>query len=127
MNRVWQRGVTLLALYALALHSILLGLLPVRAGEFGPIDPFAVICYTISASVAPGQTPRGSIKYIPWRAGDFCNVCGAAVPPPAPDVAFHIEFQSARILHVLRPTPALSRPGLTCDPYVIRGPPFASA
>ncbi len=126
MGRFWRKGVTLLALYALALHVILLAFSPVSAADVGPLDPFAVICHTIGPPTAPGKAPQGTIKYVPGRAGDFCNVCGAAAPPPAPDTAFLSAFEPARVLHVLRPVSAPAQAGRTCDPNIIRGPPFAS-
>ncbi|HZD88959.1 MAG TPA: hypothetical protein VE224_02575 [Pseudolabrys sp.] len=127
MRRGWQKCVTVLALYAVALHVILLGLSPVNAGDFGPINPFAVICHTIGAAAESGESPQGTVKYLPGRAIDFCNLCGAAAPPPAPDGAFHVSFRPARVLHVLRPISMPATAGLSCDPKLIRGPPLAAS
>jgi hypothetical protein len=123
MRRVWQRGTILLALYAVALHVILLGFLPVSPGAFAPINPFAIICHATGPAAKPGERPPGKLNFIPGRAIDHCNLCSAAAAPPAPKIAFNIDFQSTRVLHVFSPHSAPVRSGLIFDPKLIRGPP----
>jgi hypothetical protein len=127
MRRVWRQSVTLLALYAVALHVILLGFLPVSPGADAPVNPFAIICQTTGPAAKPGEPPPGKLHFIPGRAIDHCNLCSAAAPPPAPDIAFNIDFQSTRVLHVFRPHSTSARSGLIFDPKLIRGPPPAYA
>ena len=127
MRRMWRKSVTLLALYAVALHLILLGFVPVSPGAFAAIDPFAVICHTTGPAVKPGTPPPGTLKYLPGRAIDYCNLCSAVAPPPAPDTAFYIEFRFERVLLVLRPASAAPHYGLTFGSTLIRGPPLARA
>jgi hypothetical protein len=127
MRRFWQRSVTLLALYAVALQVILLGFLPVSPGVGAPIDPFAIICQTTGPAAQPGEPPPGKLNFIPGRAIDHCNLCIAAAPPPAPDVAVAVDFASARVLHVFRPVSVLTRTRPTSNPKLTRGPPLASS
>ncbi|MEJ2623826.1 MAG: hypothetical protein P8Z80_04580 [Pseudolabrys sp.] len=115
--------VTWVAIYAVALHVILLGFLPVNPAFSGPIDPFAIICHTTGTSAKPGAPPPGTLKYLPGRANDFCSLCSAAAPPPAPDAAFHIDYWPTRILHVLRPVSASDTSRLASNLKLARGPP----
>lgn len=125
MRLVWRKSVTMLALYAVALHVILLGLFP--ASVVAPINPFAVICHTTGPAAKPGEPPPGTLRYLPSRAFDHCDVCSAAAPPPAPDAACKVDFRAARVLHVLRPVSTAAQVGLAFDPNPIRGPPVASS
>jgi hypothetical protein len=119
-----QRCLTLLALYAVAAHVILLGFAPVNAGAFSTLDPFALICHTTGPAAAPGEPPPGTIHFIPGRAIDQCTLASAAASPPVPDFALPIDFAFGRILHVLRPAPMSARAGLTSDPKLARAPPL---
>jgi hypothetical protein len=119
MRGLLQRGVTLLAVYAIALNVVFLGLAP--AGPAAGSDPFSVICHSIAA--AEGDEAPAKTGLLPGHACEHCNLCSATEPPPAPDVALAIDLAPVRILHVLRPVSALSRTGLTGDPKLARGPP----
>jgi hypothetical protein len=119
-----QRSLSLLALYAVAAHVILLGFAPVNAGVFAVIDPFAIICHTTGPAAAPGAPPPGTLHFIPGRAIDNCTLCNAAAPPPAPELALNIDFAPVRVLHVMGPKSITARPGLTSDPRLARAPPF---
>jgi hypothetical protein len=114
-----RRGVTLLAIYAVALNVIFLGLSPLGAAA-GAVDPFSVICHSISDTQGD-ETPQPDL--IPGHACEHCNLCSAAAPPPAPTVGLAIDLEPARILQVLRPVSAAPRIGVTSDPKLARGPP----
>jgi hypothetical protein len=118
-----QRCLTLLALYAVAAHVILLGFAPINFGAFGPIDPFAIICHTDGPAADPGGPP-GALHYLPGRAIDQCNLASAAAPPPAPDIALSVLYAPLRVLHILRPSSMAARPGLSSNPKLARGPPL---
>ncbi len=112
------------AIYAVALHVILLGLVPIAAnGEI--FNPFSVICHSAGAAAAGDETP-GRPDLIPGHACEHCNLCSATAPPPAPDIAFNVDLRPARILHVLRPVSAVARTGVTSDPKLARGPPLTA-
>ena len=125
MSLIWRRSVTLLALYAAALHVILLGFIPVIPGTFGPLDPFAVICETTGPAANPGEPPPGKLHFLPGRAVDQCDLCSAAAPPPAPDLAFAVDFGAARLLHVFSLLSTPARSGFIFHAKLIRGPPSA--
>ena len=113
------KRVTVLAIYAVALNVIFLGLAP--AGPAAATDPFSVICHSIAA--AAGDEAPAKPGLLPGHACEHCNLCSATAPPPAPDVALVIALRPALILDVLRPVSAPRRAGLTSDPKLARGPP----
>ncbi len=127
MRLIWRRSVTVLAMYAIALQVVLLGIVPLSPGAFAAIDPFAIICSTTGSATNPGEPPRGTLHFVPGRAIDQCNLCSAAAPPPAPDTAVVIDFTWAPVLHVLRPMSTPARTGLTSNPKLARAPPRASS
>lgn len=127
MRRIWRQSVTSLALYAVALHVILLGFLPISPGAFAPVDPFAIICHTTGSATSPGEPPPGTLHFLPGRAIDHCNLSAAAAPPPAPTLAVDIHFTWARVLHALRPASTATRPRIASNPKLSRGPPLASS
>ncbi len=76
MRLLLRRGVTVLAIYAVALHVILLGLVPIAAnGEI--VNPFSVICHS-AGPVAAGDEAPGKPDLIPGHACEHCNLCSAA-------------------------------------------------
>jgi hypothetical protein len=127
MRHFWRRSVTVVALYAVALHVILLAFLPIIPGSFLPVDPFAIICQTTGAAAKPDQPPPGKLHFLPGRVIDHCDLCSAAPPPPAPDVASSVDFRAARVLHVFSPLSAPGRSGFILQSKLIRGPPLASS
>jgi hypothetical protein len=127
MSTIWRRSAMLLALYAMALHALLLGFAPMTPGAFALINPFALICHATAPAAAPGQPPPGTLHFIPGRAIDQCNLCSAAEPPPAPAVSHVIPFAWARMLHVLQPVAVPAPTDVTSNPKLSRGPPVARA
>jgi hypothetical protein len=115
-----RRTVTLLAIYAVALHGILLGLGPI--GVSTQIDPFSVICHSIAPTAAGDETPDKA-NFIPGYACEHCNLCSASAPPAAPDVALIGHLVPMRVLSILRPVSTIARPGAPSDPKQARGPP----
>ena len=122
MWRGIRRIPTLVAIYATALHIILLGFVPVSAAEFAAVDPFSVICHTTGPAAAPGQAPPGTLRLLPSRAIDHCNLCAAAGPPTLDDILAE-RLAPTRLLQVLRPQSAAARTSLTATPKLARGPP----
>ena len=107
------------AIYAVALHVILLGLVPIAATG-STLDPFSVICH--SATDTGGGVPINP-GLIPGHACEHCNLCSAVAPPPAPNVALSGSMGPTRVLHVLRPVSAAPAAGLVFRPNLARGPP----
>jgi hypothetical protein len=115
-----RRFLSLLAIYAVALHTIFLGFAPIDATAAAATDPFSVICHSVTpADNSSGQADR----LIPGHACEHCNLCSAAAPPAAPDVALSGNIAPVRILHVLRPASAPPRTGIASNPEQARGPP----
>ena len=119
MRRLLRRSVTLLAIYAVALNVIVLGLSPVT-GSTAAVDPFSVICHSVTGTPSD-QAPKSGL--IPGHACEHCSLCSLTAPPPAPDVSLPVDFRPVRLLHLPRPASAPSRAGLTSDPKLARGPP----
>jgi len=119
MRRILRKGVTLLAIYAVALNVIFLGLAPVGATA-ATIDPFSVICHSVGGTPS-NEAPQSDL--VPGHACEHCTLCNAVAPPPAPEVAVNLDLRPARILAVLRPTSAPTRTDVTADPKLARGPP----
>ena len=121
MRLLMRRGVTLLAIYAVALHVILLGLVPIAAnGEI--VNPFSVICHS-TGPVAVGDEAPGKPDLIPGHACEHCNLCSAAAPPPAPDIVPIGHLLPTRLLQVLRPASHTPSAGVAFRPNLPRGPP----
>jgi len=116
-----RRSVTLLAMLAVALHIILLGLAPAGPVAAAGADPFSVICHA-SAAITGDEAPVNS-GLVPGHACEHCNLCSIAAPPSAPDATLAGTVVPTRILHVLRPASIPLRIGATSDPRLAQGPP----
>ena len=73
--------VSLVAIYAIALHAILLGVAPVLAGGSAAGDPFAIICHGDAQGTAPAEQAPSGPDIIPGYACDHCILCSASTPP----------------------------------------------
>lgn len=118
-----RQGLSWLAIYVVAMHVILVGLVPFAGSGPGALDPFSVICHAAVPSDAAGNEAPSKPDLIPGHACEHCNLCSAAGPPPAPDIALFANMAPARVLHVLRPVSAPRRAEVTSDPKLARGPP----
>jgi hypothetical protein len=108
-----KRALSLVAIYAIALHTILWG-----AGlSYGvAIGPLPVICH----SAAPGEPAQAPASDAPC---DHCTLC-SAMAPPAPEPGAEIaRLQPAALLEVLRPAPTIAASGIAATPKLARGPP----
>jgi hypothetical protein len=116
-----RRLLSLVAIYVIALHTILWGVTPLFAAQ--PIDPFSDICHSNAPLASPTeQSPVGPAS-APTHACDHCNLCSIATPLAALDSALASHLLPARLLQILRPTSAAGRgyPAITL--YLARGPP----
>jgi hypothetical protein len=110
----------LLAIYAVALHVILFGLVPIAAnGEI--VNSFSVICHSAGPAAAGDETP-GRSDLIPGHACEHCNLCSVA-PPPEPAVLPIGRLLPTRLLQVLRPASHTPSGGVAFRPNLARGPP----
>jgi hypothetical protein len=120
MRQGQRRFLSVLAIYAVALHTVFLGFAPIGAAQAATSDPFSVICH----SVAPTDDAPGAADHlVPGYACDHCNLCSATAAPAAPAIAFNLTLTPARVSHVLNPISAPPRAGIASDPKQARGPP----
>ena len=116
-----RKTVSWVAIYAVALHVILLGLVPIAAnGEI--VNPFSVICHN-AGPIAAGEETPGKPDLIPGHACEHCNLCSTVAPPPAPDLVLIGNLMPTRLLHLLRPVSHASDAGIALRPNFARGPP----
>ena len=118
-----KRSLSWLAIYAVALHAILLGLAPMAANGSAAADPFSVICHGL-ADPAGDHSGKGGL--VPSSACDHCNLCSAMAPPAAPDQALIGIVAPAQVLNVLRPVSAAAHASLATTPKLARGPPLSA-
>jgi hypothetical protein len=118
-----KKSVTWLAIYAVALHVILLGLAPIAANGSATVDPFSVICHSVAAVDAAGDSVPAKGGLVPSSACEHCNVCAAMGPPATPDLVLAGQLLPARLLHVLRPVSSAAHASLATAPKLARGPP----
>ena len=121
-----RRAVSLAAIYAVALHTIVLGIAPVAAGGSVAGDPFSIICHSDAQTAAPAEQTPDTPDIIPGHACDYCNLCTTAAPPTTPDLALFGRLLPAPVLRVLRPLSTTVRTGGTSDPKLARGPPHSA-
>lgn len=113
----------MLAIFAVALHTLLWAFAVPLAATAGTIDPFSVICHSGSTvGAATDQTP-GAPASKPTSACDHCNLCSAAGAASAPDVVILGRLLPERVLARLSPTSAPARHSVASHPKLARGPP----
>jgi hypothetical protein len=122
MRAVWRTITGVLAIYAVALHVILAGLMPVGAATSA--DPLSIICHSVPAAAA-GQADQGPSVPQPGHACEHCNLCSTLAPPPAPNTPLAATLMPARVLQVLYPVSTAARTALAASPKLARGPPQA--
>lgn len=116
-----RQFLSVLAIYAVALHTVFFGFAPINADGSIATEPFSVICHSnVPADDSSGPADR----LLPGHACEHCNLCSAAAPPAAPAIAIAVTMAPVRILHILCPASAPPRAGIASDPHRARGPPM---
>ena len=116
-------AVSWVAIYAVALHVILLGFMPAIANVSATVDPFSIFCHSGAEAGASGNKAPDKPELVPGHACEHCNLCSTTAPPPAPDVELSVDFRPTRVLHVLIPASTPTRIAVTSDRKLARGPP----
>lgn len=118
--RVWlRRSVSLLAIYVIALATILSVAAPTAGAAF---DPFSVICHS-GTDTAAATTETAPAQQSPAKACDHCTLCNAAPIGSGPVSVMAAQLAPPLVLQVLAPNShvALLRPATAQHPA--RGPP----
>ncbi|MGB7258560.1 MAG: DUF2946 family protein [Pseudolabrys sp.] len=118
-----KRVLTWAAIYAVALHAILLGVVSPLVAAQPNFDPLSAICHSVPADQASDQTP-GQSGLVPGHACEHCNICAVYAPPVAPDDALAGILEPARVLDVLSPSSAAPRAADVSRSRLARGPPL---
>lgn len=115
-----RRAVGLVAILAIALHGLLLGLGPLAAAAAN--DPFTVICHSVpQAASEQGQSPATPDTGL--HGCDHCNLCSATATPVAVDDVFAGQLLPVRLLEVLQPISTAATVRLATSPKLAQGPP----
>ena len=122
MRASFRQVVSLVAIYAVALHAIFFGVAPVFAGRAAASDPFAIICHGDALLVAPAEQAPGRPDIIPGHACDHCNLCSVSASPVLISVLAG-QLTPMRLLQVLQPASTAVRSQLAITPHLARGPP----
>jgi len=120
MRRNGKRGISVLAIYAIALHAILWGAAAPRIAA-SPLDPFSVICHSEAATPAD-ETPAGPAQ-APAQPCDHCTLCAANTALAALASVPAGQLAPARLLQILQPISAALGGHLTTTTKLARGPP----
>ena len=121
MRGLGRQVLSWVAIYAVAMHTLLTGIGPAFAAAQDSVDPFSVICLHDAGAGTPSQ-PAG---LVPGHAGEHCNFCGVAAPPPAPDVMLIGALMPTRLQKVLCPVSSAPGIGVAFCPNLARGPPLS--
>ena len=98
--RLLRHSVTLLAVWVIALHTVLWASVAPPHGQ-SAVDPFMVICH--SETSTPVEQAPVHAPLAPTHACDHCNLCSAAASPQTSDTMLVVRFEPVRTLQVLRP------------------------
>lgn len=125
MRLGWRQWISVLAMYVIALNTILWATLaPVPAA--GSFDPLSVICHNLAqtADQTAAQTPDGQPAK-PSKACDHCSLC-SATPAASNDVDTVLAgiLEPGRLLRVLHPSEAAHTTSVDSSPSLARGPPI---
>ncbi len=115
-----RRGISVTAVIAIALHTILWGAVaPSQAA--GVPDPFSIICHS-GADASPAEQTPDQTHLLPAHACDHCNLCSATATPTV-NSALLGQLGPADVLLVLRPDNVARRNSGAVYSHFARGPP----
>jgi len=128
MRPGWRQIVSVLAMYVIALNTILwAALAPVPAAA--SFDPLSVICHTVAQTPdqTAAQTPDGAPAK-PSKACDHCSLC-SSTPASSNSVDSILSgiLEPGRLLRILSPSDAALGSGVAYSPHFARGPPLHNA
>ena len=119
MRQLLRQSATFLAIYTIALHTILWGF--VTQPTTNAFDPSIVICHS-GVSTPSQQTPdRGPLT--PADACDQCNLCNAVVFAIVADTRLMARFEPVQTEQFLHAVGVTRRDEIAGNRKVARGPP----
>ena len=118
-----KRTLSVVAIYAIALHTVLWAFAGSFVNAAPGVDPFTVICHSVAPDAAGDAQTPALPGHSPSQACDHCNLCSAVPPPTLPDVVLLSRMAPVRVLDVLRPAELGPHEGRASDPKLARGPP----
>lgn len=122
----WRKLVSVAAIYAIALNTILwAALAPVPVGA--SFDPLTAICHSVVDQAPSGEQSPAGQPARPSKACDHCTLCGAApVSFSAADAVPAGVLLPGRVLGALRPLDAAQATGVVFHQHSPRGPPASA-
>jgi len=121
-----RRAVSWAAIYAIALQTILSGILPPTNSPSVAGDTFSVICRTDTQSLSSIDQIPGGDGHLAGHGCDHCILCNASVSPLPPDTLLGIVFLPVSVAHVFRPALSAPTADFASNPKLARGPPQSS-
>jgi hypothetical protein len=118
-----KKTLSVVAIYAIAVHAVLWAFAGPLANAAPGVDPFSVICHNAAPDAAADAQTPALPDHGPSQACDHCNLCSAVTPPPVPDVVLLTRMAPVRILDVLRAAELGPHDGRASDPNLARAPP----
>lgn len=120
--RVWlRRSVGLLAIYAIALTTILSAFSAPRPAS-AAFDPFSIICHSGTDTAA--ATDQAPAQQAPTKACDHCTLCSATAAAFTGRVSIAVgRLDPPAVLHVLTPVSTAAHAHFAAHPHLPRGPP----
>lgn len=122
LRKSMTKRVTWLAIFAVVLHVMLLGLAPIAAAGSASFDPFSVICHSGGDVSAPADQTSDRPGHAS-QACEHCNLCSATGTPSAPDVVIAGRLLPERLIAQLSPASVERRDSVTSNPKLSQGPP----
>jgi hypothetical protein len=117
-----RRVVSWAAIYAIALQTILVGILPLTDRSSIGGDTFSVICRSDNPYFAFNDIFPGGNDDLVGHDCHHCALCNASVSPNPPEtfIAAVLPLVAAHVFQQLLCPPTL---GVTSNPKLARGPP----
>jgi hypothetical protein len=119
MNGKIRKSMSLMAVFAIAMHAILFGV-PMQAAATA-VDPFTIICH--SGPIDPASSEQTPASQTPTKACDHCSLCFVATALAGPDAIPAGRLTPPSILRFLVPATSAARAHFAASPHLPRGPP----
>ncbi len=120
----WRKSVSVVAIYAVVLNTILWASLMPAVSDPN-VDALTVICHAITQTPSADQQrlPAGQPSG-PSKACDHCSLCATTIASfDTLDNILAGYLEPGRLIDVLRPADATRHDSVTDSPHLARGPP----